>query len=160
MNHSNFNFYDAFDFDDDTPVFAFQVAAAVVAEEESNNQGQRTGYRGSILGHNIVNRNRKEDLTDEYLQIGENTAIESLRAFVKEIIKVFGDWYLRAPNEADICRLLSIGEQRGFPGMLGSIDCMHWKWEKCPIAWHEMYTSHCREPIIILEAVASQDLWI
>jgi len=32
----------------------------VVAEEESNNQGRRTGYRGSILGHNIVNRNRNE----------------------------------------------------------------------------------------------------
>jgi hypothetical protein len=53
MNHSNFNFFDAFDFDDDTPVFAFQVATAVVAEEESNNQGRRTGYRGSILGHKI-----------------------------------------------------------------------------------------------------------
>lgn len=37
---------------------------------------------------------------------------------------------------------------------------MHWKWEKCPIAWHGMYTGHCREPTIILEAVASQDLWI
>jgi hypothetical protein len=46
--------------------------------------------------------------------------------------------------------------------MLGSIDCVHWKWEKCPIAWYGygMYTGHCREPIIILEAVASQDLWI
>jgi hypothetical protein len=60
MNHSNFNFYDAFDFDDDTPVFVFQVATAVVAKEESNNHGRRTGYRDSILGHNIVNRNRKE----------------------------------------------------------------------------------------------------
>jgi hypothetical protein len=60
MNHSNFNFYDAFDFDDDTHVFAFQVVIVVVAEEESNNQGRRTGYRGSILGHNIVNCNRKE----------------------------------------------------------------------------------------------------
>ena len=61
MNNSNFNFYDAFDFDDDTPVFAFQVVVVVVAEEESNNQGWRTGYRGSIdLGHNIVNRNKKE----------------------------------------------------------------------------------------------------
>jgi hypothetical protein len=60
MNHSNFNFYDTFNFDDDTPVFAFQVATVMVAEEESNNQGWRTGYRGSILGHNIVNRNRKE----------------------------------------------------------------------------------------------------
>jgi hypothetical protein len=32
MNH--FNSYDAFNFDDDTPVFAFQVATVVVAEEE------------------------------------------------------------------------------------------------------------------------------
>jgi hypothetical protein len=60
MNHSNFNFYDAFDFDDGTPVFAFQVATVVVVEEESNNQWRRTRYRGFILGHNIVNRNRKE----------------------------------------------------------------------------------------------------
>jgi hypothetical protein len=60
MNYYNFNFYDAFDFHDDTPVFAFQVATTVVVEEESNNQGRRTGYRDSILYHNIVNRNRKE----------------------------------------------------------------------------------------------------
>jgi hypothetical protein len=60
MNNSNFNFYDAFDSDDDTPVFAFQAAAAVVAEKELNNQGRRIRYRGSIFGHNIVNRNRKE----------------------------------------------------------------------------------------------------
>jgi len=32
----------------------------VVAEKESNNQGRRTRYRGSIPGHNIVNRNRKK----------------------------------------------------------------------------------------------------
>lgn len=88
------------------------------------------------------------------------SVIESLRAFVKAIVKVFGNWYLRASNEADICRLLSIGEQHGFPGMLGSIDCMHWKLEKCLIAWYGMYIDHCREPTIILEVVASQDLWI
>ena len=63
MNNSNFNFYDAFDFDDDTPMFAFQVATVVVAKEELNNQGRRTEYRGSILGHNIVNCNRKEGVS-------------------------------------------------------------------------------------------------
>ncbi|XP_052206828.1 uncharacterized protein LOC127811162 [Diospyros lotus] len=100
------------------------------------------------------------DSVDEYIRIGESTAILSLRRLVKAIIAVFGDHYLRPPNNSDITRLLQIGEQRGFPGMLGSIDCMHWKWKNCSTAWQGMYTSHCHEPTIILEAVASQDLWI
>jgi hypothetical protein len=77
--------------------------------------------------HGILAYDIPTNLIDEYLGIGETTAIESLRAFVKAIVEVFGDWYLRAPNETNICRLLSIREQRGFLGMLGSIDCMHWK---------------------------------
>jgi hypothetical protein len=75
--------------------------------------------------HKILAYGIPADLTDAYLQIRESTTIESLRVFVKAIVEVFGDWYLRALNETDICRLLSIGEQRGFPWMLGSIDCIH-----------------------------------
>ena len=100
------------------------------------------------------------DSVDEYIRIGESTAIEILRRFVKAVVAMFGDHYLRSPNNIDIARLLQTGEQRGFPGMLGSIDCMHWKWKNCPTTWQGMYTGHGHEPTIILEAVASQDLWI
>ena len=65
------------------------------------------------------------DVTDEYVRIGESTALESLRRFVAAVVEIFGDEYLRYPNEADTARLLAMGEQQGFPGMLGSIDCMH-----------------------------------
>jgi hypothetical protein len=100
------------------------------------------------------------DSTDEYVRIGESTAIESLRRFVKAVVNIFSEEYLRSPNSNDIARLLAVNEKRGFPGMLGSIDCMHWKWKNCPTAWKGQYTGHSREPTLILEAVASYDRWI
>jgi hypothetical protein len=67
------------------------------------------------------------DAVDEYVCIGESTARKSLQHFCRAVIEVFGDYYLRAPNAADVAKLLQEGEERGFPGMLGSIDCMHWE---------------------------------
>lgn len=74
------------------------------------------------------------------------------------MIEIFSDEYLRSPNTNDIARLLAEVEQRGFPRMLGSLDCMHWKWKNCPVVWKGMSVGHVQEPKIILEAVASYDL--
>ncbi|XP_028056446.1 uncharacterized protein LOC114260503 [Camellia sinensis] len=100
------------------------------------------------------------DFMDEYVRIRESTAIESLKYFVKAVVNIFSNEYLRSPNCNDIAKLLAVGESREFPGMLGSIDCMHWKWKNCPTALKYVYTGHIHEPTIILEAVASYDLWI
>jgi len=101
------------------------------------------------------------DLLDEGLRIAESTVIECLTLFVKGIRENFGAHYLRRPIEDDIRRLLQIGEARGFPGMLGSVDCMHWQWKNCPVAWKGQYTrGDHKVPTIMLEAVASHDLWI
>jgi hypothetical protein len=65
------------------------------------------------------------DVMDEYVCVGETTALECLRKFVVIVVEVFGPEYLKLPNEHDTARLLAIGESRGFSGMLGSIDCMY-----------------------------------
>ena len=75
------------------------------------------------------------DATDEIVRIGESTVIRSLERLVKAIVQIFGEEYLRSPNDFDTARLLAIGESRGFPGMLGSLDCMHWKWKNYPSGW-------------------------
>ncbi|XP_012851405.1 PREDICTED: uncharacterized protein LOC105971104 [Erythranthe guttata] len=100
------------------------------------------------------------DYCDEYLKIGEATANETLREFCSSIIQLYEEQYLRSPNAHDIHRLLQEGESRGFPGMLGSLDCMHWQWKNCPTAWHGTHRGHHHKPTLILEAVASHDTWI
>ncbi|XP_066353525.1 protein ALP1-like [Miscanthus floridulus] len=75
------------------------------------------------------------DLMDESFGIAETTALECIIKFVQGIRHIYGEKYLRKPNDEDIQRLLQVGEARGFPGMLGSLDCMHWRWGNCPVAW-------------------------
>jgi hypothetical protein len=100
------------------------------------------------------------DYADEYLRIGEDTTMEFVRRFCKAVIRIYGPKYLRAPNEENMVRLMAQNEVRGWPCMLGSIDCMHWNWKNCPKAWLSMYCAKSHDPTIVLEAVASEDLWI
>ncbi|XP_058725907.1 uncharacterized protein LOC131597214 [Vicia villosa] len=101
------------------------------------------------------------DSVDEYVRINESTSIECLQRFVQGVNVVFGAEYLRKPNNTDLEHLLQMGKSHGFPSMLGSIDCMHWEWKNYPVSWKRQY---CRgdhgKPTIMLEAMASQDLWI
>ncbi|WVZ49627.1 hypothetical protein U9M48_000967 [Paspalum notatum var. saurae] len=80
--------------------------------------------------------------------------------FTHDIVQIYGKEYMRKPNQQDLNWLLEVAEQRGFPGMLGSLDCMHWVWESCPSGWKGQYIGHQGEPTIILEAVAGPDRWI
>lgn len=100
------------------------------------------------------------DAVDEYINIGESTTLECVKRFCRAIVQIFSDHYLRPPNNNDVERLLYIGRKRGFPGMLGSLDCMHWKWKNCPTAWAGQYAGRSGKPTIILEIIADYDLWI
>ena len=90
----------------------------------------------------------------------KSIARSCLQHFVDGIISLYGDTYLRRPTAEDMQRLLQYAERRGFPGMVGSIDCMHWEWKNCPTAWQGQFARGHGKPTIVLEAVASHDMWI
>ena len=90
------------------------------------------------------------DYADEYLRIGEDTITKCVCVFAKTMIRVFTQQYLWAPNEEDTKMLMAMSEARGWPGMLGSVDCMHWRWKNCPMACAGQYTGHKRKPTIVL----------
>ncbi|GJT28612.1 zinc finger, CCHC-type containing protein [Tanacetum coccineum] len=50
--------------------------------------------------------------------------------------------------------------KHGLPGMIGSIDCMHWEWVKCPKSLHGQFKRRDKKySTIMLEAVTDQNLW-
>ncbi|XP_059668973.1 uncharacterized protein LOC132314078 [Cornus florida] len=100
------------------------------------------------------------DHCDKYIKIDKSTAIETRMTFCKAVIGVYREEYMRPPNEANIARLLQEREERGLPGMLGFVDCMHWEWKNCPVAWRGTHEERFHMPTLILEAIASKDLWI
>uniref|UniRef100_A0A452YLD0 DDE Tnp4 domain-containing protein n=1 Tax=Aegilops tauschii subsp. strangulata TaxID=200361 RepID=A0A452YLD0_AEGTS len=54
-----------------------------------------------------------------------------------------------------------MGEAHGFPGMLGSLDCMRWEWKNCPDPWKGQFTrGDYGVSMVMLQAVASQYTWI
>ncbi|BBN69132.1 GTP binding Elongation factor Tu family protein [Prunus dulcis] len=63
------------------------------------------------------------DQVDEIARMGKSTVLDG------------NSVHQRLPPQTyarDLQRLLQKAESRGFPGMIGSIDCMHWQWKNCP----------------------------
>ena len=100
------------------------------------------------------------DATDEYCRTSESTAMECMKRFCLAIRAEFEEHYLRQPTQEDFENQLAINRDRGFPGMFASLDCMHYVWKNCPVAWQGDFGDKDGNMSIILEAVADRDLHI
>ncbi|XP_071729235.1 uncharacterized protein [Rutidosis leptorrhynchoides] len=164
-------------------IFAYRSNVVIRREAEEQNEDQssrrkrRYIRRDRVEAHNrLMNDYFVQDpkYLPEYFKrryrisqsliekiIEERTSRESLQNFTRCIIDLYGNVYMREPTEDDIRRLYHKHEElTGFLGMLGSIDCMHWAWGKCPNAWKGHFTRGDQGyPTIMLEAVASYDNW-
>ncbi|XP_061993481.1 uncharacterized protein LOC133711366 [Rosa rugosa] len=67
------------------------------------------------------------DQSAEYCQMAKSTSIKALQRFTRGIVNLYSAEYVWAPTPADLRRLLTKAERRGFSGMIERIDCMHWQ---------------------------------
>nr|XP_043614675.1 uncharacterized protein LOC122586751 [Erigeron canadensis] len=80
----------------------------------------------------------------------------------RAIIELYRDEYLRRATSHDVARLYKAHERiHKIPGMLANLDCTHFVWRNCPKALKGQYKIGDHPyPMVTLEVVASQDLWI
>lgn len=100
------------------------------------------------------------DTVDEYTHISSSAAMESFRLFCMDVDGIFGVEYLRTPNECNEKRFLKINDTRGFPGMVGSIECQYWTAKNCPLDWEGQFKGKEKKPSVVLEGMLDGELWI
>ncbi len=97
----------------------------------------------------LTSRVSSAEHNDKY-SMGASTGLQAMKRFCHSVIEEYGDEEaLRHPNADDIGRLLDEGCAAGFPGCIGSIDCMHWEWKNCPSGWKGMFKGKLGIPIVV-----------
>lgn len=100
------------------------------------------------------------DRADEYVRLSRSTVSHCTKKLSEFIEGHFSPAYLRKPTYGEVASILARNQERGLPGCIGSLDCMHWKWDACPAGKHGLYHSHKKARSIIIEAACDEDLWI
>ena len=84
-----------------------------------------TPHQKVVAALRFLSYGASADIWGEYLCIGEKTVLQCVKKFSVAIVEIFGAEYSRSPTATDLQRLTVENSRRGFPGMIGSIDCMH-----------------------------------
>lgn len=118
------------------------------------------------------------DSLDEYLQMSETSVLNAREAFcevrfplfankhsfiffLQAVIFAFGEMYLPEVNQQLIAKLCRQHEDLGWPGLMGSLDCSHWEWDKCPKSLQgDFKKGSLNKPSVSYEAACDSDLFI
>jgi hypothetical protein len=89
------------------------------------------------------------------LLIRQSNCAQNLKEFCNSINALYGSKYLQKPEASNLTRILDINSRCGFPGCIGSLDCMHWAWKNCPSAMSGQYKGKEKRPTIVFKAVSN-----
>ena len=79
------------------------------------------------------------DREAEFTGVGTDLGRKCLYGFRHFVVRVYGPKYLNRWDKAEMEKEIAINTARGFPGMMGNIDCCHWKWKNCPMGLQGVY---------------------
>ncbi|XP_058181295.1 uncharacterized protein LOC131299732 [Rhododendron vialii] len=131
----------------------------------SDDGGVKSIYRGAAIAAIIYERQRqKKDLVRMKLGLSSLQKVTAaLRMLAYGMAADQCDEYLKIGESTRVSRhgwkfglhVLEVEK------LVGSLDCMYWKWKNCPTGWHDSHMNgKIGAPTLILEAVATHNLWI
>jgi len=83
--------------------------------------------------------------------ISENTHRTFFIKFCQRFVEDFYDEYIREPAGDDLTQVVDIYLQMGFPGCVGSVDCVHVWWDMCAFQLKSACTGKEKLPTLAYE---------
>ena len=86
----------------------------------------------------ILGRNWNFDDIAEATLMGETTARRAFHLFCENFVTHFYDKYVYRPKDQQLEKVLDVFRKMGLPECIGSTDCVHLKWDRCPVSLNQV----------------------
>ncbi len=96
-----------------------------------------------MIGLRILGRDNCADDISEYLNIVESTITPIFKQFVSGCVKYLYPKYVYIPEGEELDQVSLVYEKLGLPGCIGSMDCTHILWHRCPKVIRNNCTGKC-----------------
>ncbi|XP_048446372.1 uncharacterized protein LOC125480115 isoform X1 [Pyrus x bretschneideri] len=93
-------------------------------KDKAGHAGFSTYQKVTIALQMLAYASPADAMNDTYGMF-ESTCLDNLAEFCHTVVQIYKEEYLGEPNQADLARLFRKVEDRGFLGMIRSLDCMH-----------------------------------
>lgn len=113
-----------------------------------------------MIGLRILGRGSCADDMSEMSGVGESTCNAIFHAFIHGMVKHFFVDVVKPPTGDALHRVLQTYARLGYPGAVGSIDCTHIYWGKCPVELTHLCKGKEKFPSLSFEVVVDHEGYI
>jgi hypothetical protein len=81
-------------------------------------------------------------------------------SWISKMSSIKGEYIFMPATDDQFERVVGEYSARGLPGCVGSVDCVHVGWDKCPSQYHNMFTGKEGFPSIAYEVICTSRKFI
>ena len=105
----------------------------------------------------ILGRNWSFDDIAEATLMGETTARRAFHTFCGNFVSAYYDSYVQRPTGEKLKKVMAVFAKMGLPGCIGSTDCVHLKWDRCPVGIAQLCSGKEGYPTLAYSCVQNED---
>ena len=110
-----------------------------------------------MIGLRILGRGSCADDMEEMSEVKASTINGIFHAFIKGVANTLFKKYVTPPVGDHLKRVMNTYARLGFPGAVGSVDCTHIFWSKCPVPMTNLCTGKEKFPSLSFEVVVDHE---